>query len=1258
MKTSYLLLLMCSMFLSLHTLAGGGSSGNVVPPPPGMPPCAVNPAPGQTACTATPICNVHGFCGTTSSSYTADYWSQLNTAFCGSIENNAFLTFTAESSTISFDAYVYNCPSGDGIQVFIFDAANCGSGPVQSLVCVNHMYAQNTPYDVTASGLTPGNQYYIMIDGFAGDVCDYTFVATEGVALPLGIDIGPSVNICSGESVVATAYGGDGTYTWDPSPDLSATTGAVVTITPPATPGAYTYTVNSQGGVPNCPQQNAYTLTVNVDACCTITTNITSVDCDVTNGVYSANISVSYSNPPASGNMVVNGPNGFNQVLPAPFGSSPYTTTIPNINLANPTSDFTSYFTANTNCTHILTYNAPQVPTFAPITICQGDQAPALPATSLEGHPGTWSPATIDNNATGTYTFTPSNGQCETEFTVTVNPTPDITATTPVILDCTNASGVQLQATSSVSGATYQWTDDIGGNAGIVSGGNTDLVTVNSTGDYIITVTNPATGCTSTSIVTVTGNGSEPVISIDPPADVNCYNQSTTLTGNASNGPGSGGNQSDLTYQWSTSTGSFVSATDALTADIDGAGIYTLTVTDASNGCVTSESVTVGGSLDSPVISPISAPVISCNDSTVVLSGNWDAAVTNPDYEWTTIDGNIIGTQDEHILVDIAGTYTFTVTNLDNGCSASVDVIVTGNTNLPHAEAGPDLAICPEGTVILQGSSTTPGVTYSWDATNDGTVWLYGFSNVPDPEVPSSAWFYLHVTDPVNNCTSTDSMQVTPHQLPTIFGDTAVCGTSFQVPAGGINVVGTFTWSEQNNGGTFDDPASTIPVFTPTDPSVVNYTLILFDACWSDTAHVVIVPQPTVTSPSGLCDNPKLLIATGFNTGSWSGTGVTFTTSNTSLNNDLTTVTTTATASPGTYTVTYTYNNVCTYSETITLVFPEVVSIFNDTIVCATSFQVPAGSITAPGTGQWSVSPAGSGTFSPSANVLTPAFTPNSGVVSITLTYSDSCSSDNAVVTFPPRPVVSAPPAFSCNDMHETILTTSYGGGYWTVTDNPATSWHEDTAITFMPGNIIAPGSNQAPTIVSSHPTAGEYTLVFTDTICGYSETITLNFLPYPWTEINDTILCKGVEYQLTAWESPLDLEYEWSTGATGNSILVTQPGGTYYVEAYNDCYSYIDSATVTYVVCDIEAPNVISLSSQEGNNLWFVDSYGVRDFNCIIVNRWGNLIYEYNDINGHWNGRDMNGNIVTEGVYFYKINAVYDSGEEVKKHGFIEVVH
>lgn len=1263
--TNSFLLLIGSLLISLSIFAGGGSGG-VVPPPPGMPPCAVNPAPGNTACVATPICNVHGFCGTTSASYSADYWSQLNSAFCGSIENNSFLTFTAESSSITFDAYVYNCIAGEeGIQVMILDAANCNSGAITNFVCVSPMYAQNAPYSITANGLIPGNQYYIMIDGWAGDVCDYTFVAVDGVALPLGLDIGNNVTICQGETVTPTAFGGDGTYTWDPSPDLNATSGATVTITPPNAVGSYQYVVHSQGGVPNCPTANSDTLTVNVIQCCSIVSNdVSLLSCDATNGVYSVTGEITITGPQTVGSLVINDCNGNVQTLP--LGSTPYTYTITGLDLDVPNCAIETYFSNDSECSHVLShvlnYTAPvtTTPTFNSITHCEGDVASILPSASLEGITGTWSPAIINTSLTGVtnYTFTPDPGFCSPSVLlgVTINPKPIINVTDPVVFDCTSGD-VVLQGSSPTSGTTILWTDIYGGDVGIVSGETTENPTVSSSGGYIITATS-LEGCVQADTVNVIGNGNEPQISIDDPIDLNCANTTTTLLGTVSS---SAGDPTDLIHNWSTPDGSITSGTNGTTADIDGVGTYVYTVTDQSNGCVTSVLVLVEGDLDAPVII-LNTPLleINCLYPQLPLGGTSDIGSIGV---WTTSTGGMIGNLDtlgmNYTAVNTPGTYTYTVVNPSSLCSESVDVVITENTALPTVSAGPDLAICDSATTVLQGtaSSNSGGaLTYSWSAT-DGNVWLYDFSDILNPEVPADVTYILTVTDVSNGCVNSDTVQLFHYQQSTIFTDTTVCGTNFQVPQGSVSVIGQFTWSELNNGGTFNDSSIVNPIFTPSNPNEVSYTLVITDACSSINANVTIVPPPSVSSPSDVCEDPKELITTSYGAGTWTGTGVTFNVANTITNNDITTVTTNATASPGTYTVTFSSNDACNYTETLTLVFPQPVAIFADTVVCATSFQVPVGSVVSSGAGQWSVSPAGSGVFTPSNTTMHPIFTPNTGVVSVTLTFEDPCSSDNAVVVFPPRPVVQTPPAYSCGDMQEFLYVTTYSGGQWSVNDNPATTWHEDTALVFLTNPVIAPGGNQASTWIETLPTAGVYTLTFTENGCGYSETITVNMLPYPWTYISDTTVCAGVEYQLTAWQSPYELSYQWNTGANGISTIVTSPG-MYTVEASNACYSYSDSALISFVACDITAPNVISLSSQSGNNTWFVDSYGVAEFNCIIVNRWGNLIYEYNDPNGGWDGRDKAGNVVSEGVYFYKIKAKYDSGEEVDKQGFVHVVH
>ncbi|MGL2967567.1 choice-of-anchor L domain-containing protein [Flavobacterium sp. XGLA_31] len=73
------------------------------------------------------------------------------------------------------------------------------------------------------------------------------------------------------------------------------------------------------------------------------------------------------------------------------------------------------------NTTLTITVNPKNPATFDAIApLCIGENAPMLPNTSLEGYTGTWSPATVNTNTTGTYLFTPDVGQCAANGSLTI----------------------------------------------------------------------------------------------------------------------------------------------------------------------------------------------------------------------------------------------------------------------------------------------------------------------------------------------------------------------------------------------------------------------------------------------------------------------------------------------------------------------------------------------------------------------------------------------------------------------------------------------------------------------------------------------------------------------------------------------------------------------------------------------------------------------------------------------------------------------
>jgi hypothetical protein len=427
-----------------------------------------------------------------------------------------------------------------------------------------------------------------------------------------------------------------------------------------------------------------------------------------------------------------------------------------------------------------------------------------------------------------------------------------------------------------------------------------------------------------------------------------------------------------------------------------------------------------------------------------------------------------------------------------------------------------------------------------------------------------------------------------------------------------------------------------------------NYTLFVTDDFGCDydtTVTLTVLPLPTIFNDTIACDLTFQVDGTVSNgAGTWSATSPNVIISNPNILNPVISVT-----QPGTYTVNF-QNAACPTIVSAEITYPPYPTIFPDTEMCGFVFQVPAGSVNSFGGGSWSNLDPNNISFSPNAGVLYPTITAQVSSANI-ITFTDSVcnNSVSSTLTTIESPTISAPD-LSCDLSEFNLVSTSYQGGVWTILDNPSTPFLEDTAADFF-------GTQNSANADVQVSQAGQYTIQFTDNYCNESITEVLNFPPYIYTQILDTNLCFGIEYPLDALQPGSPVSYTWSTGVTNwPTILVTGPG-VYSVTIANECYSFTDDATITYYLCDIVAPNVISLNSTTGNNIWFVEADGIAEFNCTIVNRWGNLIYEYSDVNGFWDGKDKSGNQVEDGVYFYRIDAKIFGGDKLEKHGNITVV-
>ncbi len=78
------------------------------------------------------------------------------------------------------------------------------------------------------------------------------------------------------------------------------------------------------------------------------------------------------------------------------------------------------------SATFSIQINPALTPTFSfQTTICSGALAPVLPTVSDNGVTGTWSPLIVNNTTSGSYTFTPSSGQCANPLVININVDPN-----------------------------------------------------------------------------------------------------------------------------------------------------------------------------------------------------------------------------------------------------------------------------------------------------------------------------------------------------------------------------------------------------------------------------------------------------------------------------------------------------------------------------------------------------------------------------------------------------------------------------------------------------------------------------------------------------------------------------------------------------------------------------------------------------------------------------------------------------------------
>lgn len=1168
------------------------------------------------------ICDINGYSATTSPAYNRDHpcnmrgngegpgptytysvganpagpfgaggsWgtgSALNDVY---IDNNSWVRFTAASPTVSLRVTVYNCwgvgtnsvtatpgtPRGVQMQIFSTTSACCGFTPVSD-------YRENasgsfvggvSTYTVNANSLTVGNDYYVMIDGWSGDICNYNIQAISGVSLP-AITAVPGT-ICPGQSSILTAPSGATGYTWEPTGQTTQTISVA-----PGTQMTYTCYV---GGV--CGYKQTLTKTVFLYTTPTVGATISnSVLCNggsttisgtgastytwtggISNGVaFSPTTSATYSVTGTSVNGCTNTAvasvtvnalptvtatpsssvicNGGSVTLTGSGTATTYTWTggVTNATAFSPTAtaNYTVTGTDANGCstTAISTVSVNPKPNMSSTTtnsvICGGSST-TLSGTGANTY--TWTGGVSDGvaftpTATTTYTVIGTNAitGCTNSAvrTITVTPTPTVNANASNSVICLGGSTIL----SGSGASTYTWT-----------GGISNGVAFSPTTTTSYTLIGAASGCTNSAVSTITVNPL-PTVSSTTTGSVICNGNSTTLNGTGAN-----------TYTWTggVTNGAAFSPTATTT--------YTVSGTDG-NGCVNTSVRTITVN-PIPTSTASTTGTITCTTNTV----NLNSSLAGANYTWTAPGGSSIssGTNSQNAVGQGSGTYTLNIMSAA-GCTYSTTLATNINTTVPTASATNGTLTCAQTSTVLVGGPAS-GVTYNWSGPG-----ILGSNTTANITATVTGNYTLVTTSNITGCTSTvNAVGTVTNNLttPTVSAGSnqvITCAAPSVTLTGSATAGSNLNWSTGATTNTTSVGGAGI------------YTLTAMNPATGCTASSTVQVAPSAGTPNGVvgsvtnsitCTNTTVAVSITSTisplTYSWTGPGTIA-----SPTSSATTV-----SSGGTYTITITNTASCSQS------YPVVVPT-NTTPVVATASIIPSGSITC-NTTSLTLSSTPTGTNYIYAwsgpNILSGATTANpivgtGGNYTVMVTNSiNGCSGATGTTTLS-VPTNTTAPTLS---LTATSVTTTCSSPSTTITatsnSNPNTTYTWTAPST----GTISNTSVSNPSIGGS----GIFTVTITNTVSGcpsapatVNVTADANIPTYTLSTNATTVNCTTPTPTVTINASPSGLTYNWSP--TPNS------GGTTASPTFTAAGNYTCVVTNTVNGCSTNAPMVaVSLNT------------------------------------------------------------------------------
>ncbi|MCX6292448.1 MAG: gliding motility-associated C-terminal domain-containing protein [Bacteroidetes bacterium] len=410
--------------------------------------------------------------------------------------------------------------------------------------------------------------------------------------------------------------------------------------------------------------------------------------------------------------------------------------------------------------------------------------------------------------------------------------------------------------------------------------------------------------------------------------------------------------------------------------------------------------------------------------------------------------------------------------------------------------------------------------------------------------------------------------------------------------------------------------------------------------------------------------------------------------------------------SPGSYTFFVNGNNVCPDTGTVTIGQPLIITHSVSTVAahCGNDNGVATATIsggTAPYHYNWS-----SGDTTSSVNNLPP------GNYLLTVNDSKGCTVTNPFVIGqkPPLAIFLTSADASCGISNGTVHVNVNGGTSpfqyaWlpfvsnanvasnlasgdyvvTVTDSSGCTKQDTATILQQPGLLVAVSSspdscsknigavyanvlNGTPPFQYTwnpggifsqdltHLGGGDFTVTVTDSMgCTKDKSVHVDdYGSFTMSLGDDSKICPGNELILYAGNFS---SYLWQDTSTLSSLTIHEPG-IFWVTVMNSFGCYASDTIVVKEECldDVIAPNAFTPNGDGRNDFFFASGTNVTSFNMKIFNRWGEKIFESDNMNSPWNG-SYKGKEQESDVYVWLLNFSIDNNEPVRKVGRVFLI-